>query len=118
LEGYDFECKLKGAAAARLVLCVQVQYPDALQTMMTDLSSIRNWAGFLQKTEIKFDMLSAVDELAKQVPGGCPSLITSILICGYNLIIERCRLLWLSAHCKAGSPLVSGPYSSLFCIRP
>lgn len=45
----------------------QVQYPDALQTMMTDLASIRNWAGFLQKTEIKFDMLSAVDELAKQV---------------------------------------------------
>lgn len=44
----------------------QVQYPDAQQTMMTDLKSIRNWAGFLQKTEIKFDMLSAVDELAKQ----------------------------------------------------
>lgn len=46
---------------------VQVQYPDALQTMLTDLGSIRNWAGYLQKTEIKFDMLSAVDELAKQV---------------------------------------------------
>ena len=46
---------------------VQVQYPDAQQTMMTDLSSIRRWAGFLQKTEIKFDMLSAVDELSKQV---------------------------------------------------
>lgn len=45
----------------------QVQYPDAQQTMMTDLSSIRRWAGFLQKTEIKFDMLSAVDELSKQV---------------------------------------------------
>ncbi len=36
--------------------------------MMLDLSSIRQWAGFLQKTEIKFDMLSAVDELAGQVP--------------------------------------------------
>ena len=46
---------------------VQVQYPDALQTMLTDLRSIRNWAGYLQKTEIKFDMVSAVDELAKQV---------------------------------------------------
>lgn len=46
---------------------LQVQYPDALPTMLTDLRSIRNWAGYLQKTEIKFDMLSAVDELAKQV---------------------------------------------------
>ncbi len=43
-----------------------MQYPDALQTMMSDLSSIRTWAGFLQRTEIKFDMLSAVGELAKQ----------------------------------------------------
>ena len=50
---------------------MQVQYPDALQTMITDLRSIRNWAGFLQKTEIKFDMLSAVDELAKQVRQLC-----------------------------------------------
>ena len=47
--------------------CAQVQYPDALPTMLTDLRSIRKWAGYLQKTEIKFDMLSAVDELAKQV---------------------------------------------------
>ena len=46
---------------------MQVQYPDALPVMMTDLASIRKWAGFLQKTEIKFDMLSAVDELASQV---------------------------------------------------
>lgn len=44
-----------------------MQYPNALPTMMLDLSSIRQWAGFLQKTEIKFDMLSAVDELAGQV---------------------------------------------------
>jgi len=49
-------------------MCAQVQYPNALPTMMLDLSSIRQWAGFLQKTEIKFDMLSAVDELAGQVP--------------------------------------------------
>ena len=35
--------------------------------MLTDLRSIRKWAGYLQKTEIKFDMVSAVDELAKQV---------------------------------------------------
>ncbi|EIE21462.1 ABC1-domain-containing protein [Coccomyxa subellipsoidea C-169] len=49
------------------IVAVKVQYPDALHTMMTDLTSIRRWAGFLQKTEIKFDMLSAVDELSKQV---------------------------------------------------
>ncbi|KAK9908263.1 hypothetical protein WJX75_005060 [Coccomyxa subellipsoidea] len=49
------------------IVAVKVQYPDAQQTMMTDLTSIRRWAGFLQKTEIKFDMLSAVDELSKQV---------------------------------------------------
>lgn len=54
----------------------QVQYPNALPTMMLDLSSIRSWAGFLQKTEIKFDMLSAVDELAGQVqPDACHLLL-------------------------------------------
>lgn len=52
-------------------LRAQVQYPDALQTMMADLGSIRKWAGFLQRTEIKFDMLSAVDELAKQAGAHC-----------------------------------------------
>ena len=55
-----------------------MQYPDAQQTMMTDLTSIRRWAGFLQKTEIKFDMLSAVDELSKQVRPPTPRL-TSLL---------------------------------------
>ena len=44
----------------------QVQYPDALPTMMLDLSHIRKFSGFLQKTEIKFDLLSAIDELAAQ----------------------------------------------------
>jgi len=46
---------------------MQVQYPDALPVMMGDLKQIRRFAGFIQKTEIKFDMLSAVDELAGQV---------------------------------------------------
>jgi len=46
---------------------LQVQYPDALSVMMGDLKQIRRFAGFIQKTEIKFDMLSAVDELAGQV---------------------------------------------------
>ena len=49
---------------------MQVQYPDALQTMMADLKSIRKWAGFLQKTEIQFDLVNSVDELAKQARKG------------------------------------------------
>lgn len=53
-----------------------MQYPNALPTMMLDLSSIRQWAGFLQKTEIKFDMLSAVDELAGQVRSSRPKWLT------------------------------------------
>ena len=56
----------------RLSWGAQVQYPDALKTMMSDLVSIRKWADFLQRTELKFDMVSAVDELAKQVPLPAP----------------------------------------------
>ena len=44
-----------------------MQYPDALPVMMADLKQIRRFAGIIQKLEIKFDMLSAVDELAAQV---------------------------------------------------
>lgn len=35
--------------------------------MMGDLKQIRRFAGIIQKLEINFDMLSAVDELAEQV---------------------------------------------------
>ena len=35
--------------------------------MMGDLKQIRRFSLLLQKTEIKFDLLSAVDELATQV---------------------------------------------------
>jgi hypothetical protein len=58
----------------RLCMVPQVQYPDALPTMSLDLSNIRLAAAFLSKTEIKFDLVSAVDELAAQVSGwlaGC-----------------------------------------------
>lgn len=44
-----------------------MQYPDALPLMMGDLKQIRRFSHLLQKTEIKFDLLSAVDELAAQV---------------------------------------------------
>lgn len=46
---------------------VQLQYPGSLPTMMTDLRHIRVFGAFLSKTEIKFDLVSAVDELAGQV---------------------------------------------------
>ena len=48
-------------------MCVQLQYPGSLPTMMTDLRHIRVFSAFLSKTEIKFDLVSAVDELAGQV---------------------------------------------------
>jgi len=48
-------------------VAVKIQYPNSLPTMTMDLQSLRIWAAFLSKTEIKFDMLSAVDELAKQI---------------------------------------------------
>lgn len=59
----------------------QVQYPDALPTMALDLSNIRLAAAFLAKTEIRFDLVSAVDELAAQV-----GTISSNLIKIYELI--------------------------------
>ena len=49
------------------IVAVKIQYPDSLPMMSNDLQSLRLWAAFLSKTEIKFDMLSAVDELAKQI---------------------------------------------------
>lgn len=47
--------------------CVQVQYPNALNTMVEDLGNLRAISYFLSKTEIKFDLVSAVDELNKQI---------------------------------------------------
>ncbi len=45
----------------------QVQYPDALRTMEMDLGNIRLAAQYLSKTELSFDLVSPVDELAKQI---------------------------------------------------
>eukprot|EP00210_Caulerpa_lentillifera_P006027 g5760.t1 len=49
------------------MVAIKVQYPDALEIMKQDLGNIRTWAKFLSKTEIQFDMVSAVDELQKQI---------------------------------------------------
>ena len=54
-------------APADGIVAVKIQYPNSLPTMSMDLDNIRVWADFLSKTEIKFDMVSAVDELAKQI---------------------------------------------------
>ena len=62
---------LHAAAVGRVppggLVAVKVQYPDAAATMARDLVNIRSAAAFLSKTEIKFDLVSAVDELSKQV---------------------------------------------------
>ncbi|GLC33499.1 hypothetical protein PLESTB_000081700 [Pleodorina starrii] len=49
------------------VVAVKVQYPNALPVMTGDLSNIRAAAFYLSKTELKFDLVSAVDELNKQI---------------------------------------------------
>ena len=49
------------------VVAVKIQYPGALQTMTLDLVNLRSVSAFLQKTELQFDLVSAVDELQKQI---------------------------------------------------
>ncbi|KAK9826706.1 hypothetical protein WJX74_011071 [Apatococcus lobatus] len=49
------------------LVAVKIQYPGALPTMRKDLIQIRRAAQFLQKTELRFDLTSPVDELAGQV---------------------------------------------------
>ena len=49
------------------IVAVKVQYPNAYPTMALDLGNVKTAAAFLQKTELKFDLTSAVKELAKQI---------------------------------------------------
>eukprot|EP01025_Chloroclados_australasicus_P041555 TRINITY_DN4403_c1_g1_i2.p1 TRINITY_DN4403_c1_g1~~TRINITY_DN4403_c1_g1_i2.p1 ORF type:complete len:589 (-),score=89.91 TRINITY_DN4403_c1_g1_i2:316-2082(-) len=49
------------------VVAVKVQYPDAQQIMSADMKNVRMAAAFLQRTELKFDLVSAVNELDKQL---------------------------------------------------
>lgn len=49
------------------IVAVKVQYPDAQRTMQQDMSNLRLAAAFLQKTELKFDLVSAIDELSAQL---------------------------------------------------
>ena len=49
------------------LVAVKVQYPGAAALMAHDIQHVRVWAKFLSKTEIAFDLVSAVDELDAQV---------------------------------------------------
>ena len=46
---------------------VKIQYPNAERLMIGDLKNLRFLAEFLQRTELKFDVLSAIKELQKQI---------------------------------------------------
>ena len=46
---------------------VKVQYPNAERVMVGDLKNLRFLAEFLQRTELKFDILSAIKELQKRI---------------------------------------------------
>ena len=44
-----------------------MQYPNAEKLMIGDLKNLRVLAEFLQRTEFKFDLLSSIKELQKQI---------------------------------------------------
>ena len=48
-------------------VAVKVQYPNAERLMIGDLRNLRVLAEFLQRTEFKFDLLSSIKELQKQI---------------------------------------------------
>lgn len=60
------EAKHKARKGGRTV-AVKVQYPSAEGKMLQDLSNLRKLAKFLSQREINFDLVSAVDELHKQI---------------------------------------------------
>jgi predicted unusual protein kinase regulating ubiquinone biosynthesis (AarF/ABC1/UbiB family) len=48
-------------------VAVKIQYPDAEKKMVSDFHNLRKLASVLQVTDLKFDLVSAVDELESQV---------------------------------------------------
>lgn len=56
-----------GSVPASGLVAVKVQYPDALEVMAGDLVNLRSLGAFLSRTEIRFDLVSAVDELQRQI---------------------------------------------------
>ncbi|XP_024524906.1 uncharacterized protein LOC9654680 [Selaginella moellendorffii] len=56
--------RLKGRSTD---VAVKVQHPGAEELMMTDISNQKTFGAFLQRFDVKFDLVSAVDELEQQV---------------------------------------------------
>jgi len=54
------ECACKDVA-------VKIQFPDVEKKMHADFKNLRMLSSFLQRTELQFDLVSATDELQKQV---------------------------------------------------
>ncbi|CAM9732518.1 unnamed protein product [Chrysoparadoxa australica] len=48
-------------------VAVKVQFPEAERMMMRDLANLRQLAKFLSKREIKFDLVSPVEEMRAQI---------------------------------------------------
>eukprot|EP00976_Prorocentrum_cordatum_P079372 1183522-Prorocentrum_minimum.AAC.2 len=48
-------------------VAVKIQYPDAEKKMASDFQNLRKLASMLQVTDLKFDLVSSVDELESQV---------------------------------------------------
>lgn len=48
-------------------VAIKIQYPGAEVVMKNDLMNLRILAEFLQRTELKFDVLSAIKELQKNI---------------------------------------------------
>ncbi len=55
------------ASPCRGLVAVKVQYPGTQATMAQDLANLRALAAFLSATEIRFDLVSAVEELQRQI---------------------------------------------------
>jgi aarF domain-containing kinase len=56
--------RIKGATSD---VAVKVQHPGVQELMMTDIRNLKTFAAYLQKTDIKFDLVSVVQEVEKQV---------------------------------------------------
>ncbi|KAI5061526.1 hypothetical protein GOP47_0024031 [Adiantum capillus-veneris] len=56
--------RIKGS---RNYVAVKVQHPGVEELMMTDIRNLRAFAAFVQRFDLKFDMLSVINELEEQV---------------------------------------------------
>eukprot|EP00250_Pteridium_aquilinum_P004612 c14821_g1_i2 orf=544-2046(+) len=56
--------RIKGAKSD---VAVKVQHPGVEELMMTDIRNLRAFGAFVQRFDVKFDMLSVINELEEQV---------------------------------------------------